>query len=420
MFALHADALSKLPMQRKEFLRALTLGTAGAGLLPAGLQATAPAPPTLADPPAAPQVKITSIKAYALDEATFVKIETDAGVSGWGEADHDNPSLTRRIIERVCAPMLIGRDPWQTEYFWQQLIFKAEDIGGSGLLPGSISGIDNALWDIKGKLTGLPVYKLLGGANVDKIRLYGSFGRGKDEGGALRTADEMAAMAAGFVQQGYLAVKARMQIRQLNIDPDPDSTYEIIRAVRKAIGDDIQLFVDFNNGYTPARAIMMARKLFEQFNIAIVEEPVTYNNYRDLAQVVEALDIPVAAGEHEYNRWQMRELIVEGKVDIVNTDIIKAGGITENRRIAALAQAFDRPIMAHNTRPTLMSAASLHFLASIPNAGRFQEFAGFRPSMGLDGLFENALEFKDGHIMIPQIPGIGLIANEKAIIKAAD
>ncbi len=401
-------------MHRKNFLQALTVGAASLGAAPAIAQrkAITPSPPG--------DVKITAIKAFALPQATFVKVETDAGISGWGEADHDNPKMTKKLIEERLASYWINQDPWQTEHLWHRMFFKEEDFGSTGFLPGAMSGIDNALWDLKGKLVNLPVYKLLGGANPGAIQLYGSFGRTPDTPGLpLYTPAEMAAIAANFVQQGYKAVKARMQIRTLNVDPNPDLTFDIVKAVRKAIGDEIELFVDFNNGYTPAKAISMAKRLIEHCNIAMVEEPVTYHNYHDLAEVVAALDIPVAAGEHEYNRWQMREMITTGKVDIVNTDVIKAGGISENRKIAALAHAFDRPVMVHNTRPTLMSAASLHFLASIENPARFQEFAGFRPAMKFDGLFDNILELKDGFIKVPQTAGIGLIANEKAIEKAA-
>jgi L-alanine-DL-glutamate epimerase-like enolase superfamily enzyme len=402
-------------MKRKQFLRNTLAATFAATFLPEGRGG---APVTL---PAAPmagagQAKITAVKAFALPKATYVKIETDTGMSGWGEGDHENPVIVAQVVEKLCAPLLIGGSPWDSEYYWQQLFFKLEDVGSTGLLPGALAGIDNALWDLKGKLAGMPVYQLLGGMRTERVRLYGSFPRGKPEGG-WRTPDEMAAVAAGFVAEGYGAVKARMQIRALNVDPDPDPTYAVIKAVRKAIGDDISLFVDFNNGYTPARAIALAKKLYEHFNIAIVEEPVTYLNYHDLAQVVEALDIPVAAGEHEFNRWQIRELILTGKADIINTDVMKAGGITENRRMAALAQAFDRPVMAHNTRPTLATAATLHFLASIPNAARWQEFGGFRvQELGVGGLFENSLEFDKGYLKVPQIPGIGLIANEQKII----
>lgn len=401
-------------MHRRAFLRYTLTAAAGAALPGAAPAGVPPIPATsTAD---LLKVRITGVKVFPLKNALFVKVETDAGVAGWGEGDHDYTDLVARTVQQICAPVLLGRSPWMSEQLFHQILFGAEDLGSTGLLPGALAGVDNALWDLKGRLTGLPVWALLGGYTADKVALYGSFGRAKS--GGWRTPDEMARVAVSFVEQGFRAVKTRMQIRLLSVDPQPDPTFEIVRAVRKAIGDDIVLFVDFNNGYTPARAIALGRKLYEHFNIALIEEPVSYHNYRDLAQVVEALDIPVAAGEHEFNRWQMRELIVQGKVDIVNTDVIKAGGISENRRIAALAAAFNRGIMAHNTRPTLASAATLHLLASIPNAERWQESSGPRLEMGLQGFFHNTLTFENGFLHLPQEPGLGLDVNEEALEKA--
>lgn len=363
-----------------------------------------------------PGVKITAVKPYVFRKATFVKIETDAGVSGWGEADHDYPKLTAAIIDEICNKELTGQDPFQSEFLWMQVFFKGEDAGSTGLLPGTLAGVDNALWDLKGKLLHVPVYKLLGGNNVEKIKVYGSFGRGGGVSGQ-RNSDEMAREALRFAEMGYTTIKARMQIRQLNVDPDPDETFQIVKAVRKAIGDDITLYIDFNNGYTPAKAITMIKKLQEHFNIAAIEEPVSYHNYPGLRQVVEAVDIPVMAGEHEFNKWQMRDLIIQGRVDTINADVIKCAGITECRKIASMAHAFDRYIMVHNARPTLATAASLQLVASIPNAARVQEYAGKRENLGLTPLFHNYFDVRHGYIFVPQKPGLGLYVNEKEMEK---
>ncbi len=360
-------------------------------------------------------VKITDVKPYVFRKATFVKVETDAGVSGWGEGDHDHPELVAKLIDEICKDELLGHDPFNSEYLWMRMFFKGEDAGTTGLLPGAIAGVDNALWDLKGKLLNQPVYKLLGGNRVEKVRVYGSYGRSAS--GGYRSPKEMAEVGADFVAKGYKTVKARMQIRQLNIDPDPDPTFDIIKEVRNAIGDDIELFVDFNNGYTPAKAITMAKKLYEHFNIAAVEEPVSYLNYAGLSQVVEALDIPVLAGEHEFNKWQMRDLITIGNVDVINADLIKCAGLTECKKVADIAHAFDRPIMVHNARPMLATAASLQLVASIPNAARVQEYAGKREELGLNHLFHNYFTFKDGYLYIPQEPGLGLEVNEEAMEK---
>lgn len=397
-----------MAVSRKDFLKlsALSLPALGMGTVAKTRQAS----------PALVNVKITKVKPYIFKKATFVKIETDAGVSGWGEADHDHPELVAQVINDICEKEVEGQSPFDSEYMWMQMFFNGEDAGTTGLLPGAIAGVDNALWDLKGKLLNMPVHKLIGGSKIEKVRVYGSYGRSGGKNGQ-KTAAEMAATGADFVANGYKTIKARMQIRQLNIDPDPDPTFEIIREVRKAIGDDIELFVDFNNGYTPAKAIAMGKKLYEHFNIAALEEPVSYLDYPGLRQVVEALDIPVMAGEHEFNKWQMRDLINIGKVDVINADVIKCAGITECKKIADMAHAFDRPIMVHNARPTLATAASLQLIGAIPNAARVQEYAGKREELELNHLFEDYFTFEDGYLYIPQTPGLGLQVNEEAMDK---
>lgn len=359
-------------------------------------------------------VKITEVKPYVFKKATFVKVETDAGISGWGEADHDYPKLTAAVINEICKKELKGKDPFDTEYIWHKIFFKGEDAGSTGLLPGALAGVDNALWDLKGKILNLPVNKISGSFGSEKVRVYGSFAAGESK---RKTPAEMAKTAMEFVEQGYTTIKARMQIRQLNIDPYNDDTFEIIKAIRKAVGDNIEIFVDYNNGFTPAKAISLTRKLIENFNIAGVEEPVTYHDYHGLRDVVNAVDIPVMAGEHEFNRFQMRELITVGNPAFINADLIKSGGFSECRKTAFMAHAFDKFIMTHNTRPTLATAASLQLAASIPNAARVQEYAGKRLDLGLSNLFENSIEFENGFLKVPTLPGLGLIVNEKEMEK---
>jgi len=396
-------------INRKQFITAAASLTGGAflpGKLTAGATAQIPTG----------QVKITNVKPYVFKKATFVKIETDAGISGWGEADHDYPKLTADVVGEICKKELIGQDPFNSEYLWHTIFFKGEDAGSTGLLPGALAGVDNALWDLKGKLLNLPVNKISGGFNIDKVRVYGSFAAGEDPK-TRKSPDEMAKTAIDFVSQGYTTIKARMQIRQLNIDPIDDDTFRIIAAIRKAVGDEIEIFVDYNNGFTPAKAISITRKLVEHFNIEAVEEPVTYHDYHGLRQVVEAVEIPVMAGEHEFNRFQMRELITVGNPAFINADLIKAAGFSECRKIAYMAHAFDKFVMTHNTRPTLATAASLQLVASIPNAARVQEYAGTRIEMGLANLFENNIEFDNGFLIVPTNPGLGLIVNEKEMEK---
>ncbi|MDP5120559.1 MAG: mandelate racemase/muconate lactonizing enzyme family protein [Spirosomaceae bacterium] len=359
--------------------------------------------------------KITNVKPYIFKKALYVKVETDAGISGWGEGDHESTSVLGLFIEEVLKPIFLKKDPFDSEYLWHQAFFEGFENGSTGLNPGALAAIDNALWDLKGKLTGLPVHKLLGSSGLEKTAVYGSYGRRKK--GGFKTPFEMAEEGMGFVKEGYKTVKARMQLYDRDRNPPFNFTYDCIKEVRNAIGEDIELFVDFNNGYTSGKAIELGLKLYEHFNIKAIEEPVSSLNYPQLREVVDALPCEVNAGEHEYNRWQFRDLIITGNPDCLNLDVIKCGGISETKKIAGMAHAFDKEVMVHNTRPTLATAASLNLISSISNATKVQEFSGMRPELDQTKLFKNSLKFENGFLYIPQIPGLGLEVDEIAMEK---
>jgi galactonate dehydratase len=396
-------------MNRKTFLRSLSVASIGGAFLHGKSQAQVTLKPTQSG------VKITNIKPYIFSNALYVKVETDAGVSGWGEGDHETTKVLGVFIEEVLKPVLIGQDPFDSEYLWTQLFFEGFENGSTGINPGAVAGIDNALWDLKGRLLKLPVHKLLGSNKIEKTAVYGSYGRRKKSG--FKTPDEMAVEGLKFVEQGYKTLKARMQLYDRDRNPSFNFTYDCIKAIRKSIGDHIELFVDFNNGYTAGKAIELGLKLYEHFNIKAIEEPVSSLNYPALRQVVDALPCEVNAGEHEYNKWQFRDLIVTGNPDCLNLDLIKCGGMSEVKKIAAMAHAFDKEIMVHNTRPTLATAASLNLVGSIANAAKVQEFSGMRPELEQGLLFHNSLLFEAGFLHIPTGVGLGLEVNEAEMEK---
>lgn len=396
-------------MNRHNFLKALSTSTIGSVLLSKEAEAQSE------KPLAQSGVKITNVKPYIFSSALYVKIETDAGISGWGEGDHETTSIIGKFVEEVFKPILLGQDPFDSEFLWTQLFFEGFESGSTGINPGALAGVDNALWDLKGKLLKMPVHKLLGSNKAEKVAVYGSYGRRKK--GGFRTPEEMGKLGAEFATQGYKTVKARMQLYDRDRNPPFHFTYDCIKAVRKAIGDDIELFVDFNNGYTAGKAIELGLKLYEHFNIKVIEEPVSSMNYHDLRQVVEALPCEVNAGEHEYNKWQFRDLIITGNPDCLNLDLIKCGGVSECKKIASMAHAFDKEIMVHNTRPTLATAASLNLIGSIGNAAKVQEFSGMRPDLDQLKYFHNQLKFENGFLYIPDVPGLGLEVNEEVMEK---
>jgi L-alanine-DL-glutamate epimerase-like enolase superfamily enzyme len=296
------------------------------------------------------------------------------------------------------------------------MFYRNHDSGPGGALTNAIAGVDCALWDLKGKLLGLPVHKLIGGSYRDRVRVYGSFGIGNVK--KMSPADA-ARNAAKFVEKGFTAVKVRLQIRELNLNPEPEIAFEYVGAVRAAVGDKIDILVDANNGYTAARAIQVGRRLYEEFNIRYLEDPVSDQTDAEMAQVVAALEVPIIAGEKEYTRWQFRDLIAFGNVDVINPDVIKVGGITEMKKIAVLAQTYQKPIIPHNTRPTLGTAASLQFLASIPNMGPFMEFPDLDEFTDLLALMKTPIEYRDGYLTVPTAPGLGIEVDAEAVRSAA-
>lgn len=358
---------------------------------------------------------IRSIETFVVEGACFVKVTASNGVAGWGETDADNPPLMAAFIHNGLKQRVLGESVWDGERLWDAMFYKNHDQGPGGALANSIAGIDIALWDLKGRLLGLPVHQLLGGQYRDRIRVYGSFGVGF---GRSMTVVQAAAQARKFVEQGFTAVKLRMQMRENNQNSTQDPVLSYARAVREAIGSDVDFLIDINNGYSAARGIEMARRLKEEFNIWLLEEPVSDQTHAETAAVVRAVDTPIIAGEKEYTRWQHRELIVYGNPDYLNPDTIKAGGLTEMKKIAAIAQAYGKPIICHNTRPTLGTAASLHLIASIPNCGPLMEFVDVNKFELLRGLMKNEVRFEKGYLHVPESAGLGLEPNEEKIRKA--
>ncbi len=372
------------------------------------------------DPPAvnaASRVKVAELQTYKLKDALFVKVTADNGVTGWGEASPNNRHVVETFIHHGLKEHVIGRNVWDAEPMWDDMFFANHDLGPDGALAYGIAGIDVALWDLRGKLVNQPVYVLLGGKYRDKVRAYGSFGLGLGTNKPL-TKIEAAQTAAKLVARGFTAIKARTQYRERQINPWPDLTFDYFKAMRQAIGDKVELLACLNSSYTAARAIEIGKRLHGELGINYIEEAVSTHNLHELAQVCEALPFPVIAGETEYHRWRMRDLIDIGHVGMLNPDVIKCGGLTEVKKIAALAQACSKPIKLHNTRPLFSTAAALHLLASISNAGPFVEYPDTDKFKDQLALMQTGVELKDGYLSVPQRPGLGVTVDEAAVKRA--
>jgi L-alanine-DL-glutamate epimerase-like enolase superfamily enzyme len=390
-----------------------------AALLGAAPLATSVAPrATAATAPAAkPDVKITAVHAYIVDRAILVEVVSDAGISGWGECAFDGAALMKTFVDERLKKEIVGKNPFDVRKLWDWMFFENHDLGPSGALPNAIAGVDIALWDLKGRLLNQPISNLLGGKYRDKIEAYGSVPvrRGRV------SIDDCVKSCVKFVEQGFKCVKVRMQIREHYMNPDPDPTFAYAAAVRKAIGPDIVLMIDANNGYSAQRAIATGRKLFEKYQVTYFEDPVSDQNLVEMREVTAALsDQDIVAGEKCYTRWQIKDLIVQGNVDIINPDVVKVGGITEMDRLATLSSCFQKPIQMHNTRPTISTAASLHCMASSPLVARFIEFPELGTTFdGLMKLFHNRVKLENGFLHLPAGPGLGLDVDNAAVRASA-
>lgn len=397
---------------RRAFLRHAALLGATGSISPLVGHAAAAAPAT-----AAADVKITDVRSYVVDRAILVEVASDAGISGWGECAFDGGSLMKTFVDQLLKKELAGKNPFDVRKLWDSMFFENHDLGPGGALPNAIAGVDIALWDLKGRLLNQPIYNLLGGRYRDRIAAYGSVPvrRGRV------SVDDCVRSCERFVQQGFTCIKIRMQIREHHMNPDPDPTFAYVAAVRKAIGDQVVLMVDANNGYSAQRAITTGRRLFERWNVTYFEDPVSDQNLAEMAQVTAALqDQDIVAGEKCYTRWQIKDLMMLGNVDIVNPDVVKVGGITEMDRLATLSTCFHKPIQMHNTRPTISTAASLHCMASTPLVARFIEYpevgTAFEPLMKF---FRNSVRPEQGWLHVPAGPGLGLEVDAPAVRAAA-
>ncbi len=357
------------------------------------------------------KIKITAVEPYLLKGwKCFVLVRTSAeGVTGIGEVSPMNSGTAAHLIANSFQPLLIGMNPLDIDRCWEKVFYRTYKQGVMGLQTEALAGIDIALWDILGKVAGLPVSQLLGGRRRDSVRMYSSIG-----GGSRSTIDEMVQRAEEAVRDGFTAVKIRMDYGPVPPDVDPKRDYRLLEAVRNAIGPDIELGFDVNNGYSAATAIQMGHAI-ESLGVNHYEEPVAQTDYAGYRQLVEAVNIPVAAGEHEYTRWQFRDLIEQANPDILQPDVVKCAGISEAVRIATLASTHHKQLVPHQTQPTIGEAANLHFISVFVKGDRAQELSHNGMKSELHNLFKNPLEFTDGRMSVPTGPGLGLDLDEKKL-----
>lgn len=355
----------------------------------------------------------------------LVQVHTDAGHIGLGEAAAYGGSLEsmEAVVLRDLRPMLIGQDPFKVERLWQMMASRPHQRGRRGMLMMAISGVDIALWDVIGQATHTPLYRLLGGyrESLEAYASAGFYAPGK-------TAEALADEVAGYAARGFRGVKIKvgrnpeLMLNPLhNMHPADyataalDEDIERVRLARQALGPRIKLAVDANNAWTPAVALKFMRAA-EPLGIEWLEEPVATDDVDGSADLARALDTPVAGYESETGLPGFRDLIARRAVDIVQPDVIWTGGITECRKVAALAQAYGMPVVPHVFSSGVALIANMHFIASIPNGGLL-EFDQ-NPNPLRSELFDEPIDIDAaGMVRLPNRPGLGMRLNQATIEK---
>jgi len=360
-------------------------------------------------------VKITRVEAFHVSwgegrsRSAWVRIWSDAGTYGLGEASpmvHGNASL--EIVASAFTPMLLGADPLETRVLQDRLFHQHIKLGPEGAYTGALAAVDLALWDLKGKALGQPVWKLLGGGWRRQIPFYASIG-----GNGERTVDEVCRVVEQRLELGPSQVKIRFDADKTARDVDLAGDIAKARAVRNLVGDGFPLAFDSNNGYSVQGAIRVGRAL-EELGYVWFEEPVQHYHVESFAKVADALDIAVSAGEQEYTLQGIKRLIEAG-VDIVQPDIVKTGGFTGLGDMAALARAYGVDLVPHQTQPSIGHTANLHFVASLTHSHYPAEYNG--PYGVQDVVFRTPVRPVKGNFVLSDAPGLGLEVDESELQK---
>lgn len=357
-------------------------------------------------------MKITKVNTYLVRPRWgFVEIETDEGITGWGEAVLEGHAGTvLRCVEEM-EDYLLQADPSRIEDIWTTL-YRAGFYRGGGIMMSAISGIDQALWDIKGKLFQVPVYELMGGACRDKMRVYSWVGgdRPSDVGKAAREK----------LEEGFTAVKmnATEELQMIDSYDKIDAVLERVAAIRESCGRAFGIAIDFHGRVHKPMAKVLAKKL-EEFDPMFLEEPVLCENMEAFSEIAAACNIPIATGERLYSRWDFKRLLHAGGVDIIQPDLSHAGGITEVKKIASMAEAYDVALAPHCPLGPIALAACLNVDATCYNAVIQEQSIGIHYNVGKSVLdYVNNREdfaFTDGFVSLPRKPGLGVEVNKELV-----
>ena len=359
-------------------------------------------------------MKITQVNTYFVRPRWgFVEIVTDAGITGWGEAVLEGHAKAVLACVEEYQDYLIGADPGRIEDLWST-IYRVGFYRGGGVLMSALSGIDQALWDIKGKAFNAPVYELMGGACRNKMKVYSWIGgdRPSDVGAAAKEKKD----------EGFQAIKmnATEELQMIDTYDKVDAVLERVAAIREACGKYFGIAIDFHGRVHKPMAKVLAKKL-EEFDPMFIEEPVLCENMECFKEIAAACNIPIATGERLFSKYDFKRLLEAGGVDIIQPDLSHAGGITEVKKIAAMAESYDVALAPHCPLGPIALAACLNVDATSYNAVIQEQSMGIHYNVGKTVLdyVDNKEDFKftDGFVDLPKLPGLGVQVNKELVIE---
>lgn len=360
-------------------------------------------------------MKITGVKVYTVKPRwIFIKISTDEGIEGWGEMISGTKTDTVVAGAYEMGKRIIGRNPFEIERIWQELhrsFFRGGPINGT-----IISGIEIALWDIKGKALNVPVYELLGGAARDRIMVYSWIGGDRP--------DDVAREAIDRRDRGFKAIKmnATEELHYIDSFEKIQAVVDRVKSIRDAVGFDLNIGVDFHGRVHKGMAKVLAKEL-EPYKLMFLEEVVLPENEEAFREIANHTSTPLATGERLYSRWEFKNLLKEGAIDIIQPDIALCGGILETKKIAAMAEAFDVAVAPHAPYGPIALAATLQLDVCTPNVFIQEQSLGIHYNKGFDLLDfvknKEIFQYKDGFLEIPKGPGLGLEIDEELVEKVS-
>ncbi|MGH9665599.1 MAG: galactonate dehydratase [Bryobacteraceae bacterium] len=343
-------------------------------------------------------LRITKLETFLVKPRwLFLKIHTNAGIVGLGEPITEGRALTCAEAVKEIEPYLVGKDPRPVAHHWQA-IYRHAFYRGGPILTSALSGIDQALWDIKGKALGVPVYELLGGPTRHRVRVYAHAG----------AVEQMQAMKA----RGFTAFKTgpakRRPARYIETPAAVQYAAERFAELRKGMGNDVDIAIDFHGAISPATAKLLIKAL-EPYQPMFVEEPCQCQNHEVMADIARGTFLPIATGERVFTKWGFREVLEKKAATVLQPDLCHAGGITEVRLIAGMAEAYYADVAPHNPLGPISLAAGVQLSASIPNF-LCQE----QVSLG-EGYLKKPFTVRDGYLDLPTGPGLGIELDEEAL-----